>query len=141
MIDFAIDLLIDLWIDVVINHLFDFYSPKIAFYKLISKSEFCRIWRSIVVPTDIEEWLKHPMRAVRAAIFETKCGQQNITKDFLEAGVNSTKVTKDQNSKRRKCIGFYLDMIKSEMVDDLKVGEHDTYIACVCVCVFVCVCA
>lgn len=77
-----------------------------------------------VVLGDVVSSLRHPIHNVRMAIEKGKYGQKQVTKDFLIPGDNGVAVTRDINSRRRKCDIIILSKIDPRYGDHLKEGNE-----------------
>ena len=77
-----------------------------------------------VVLADIARTLSFPLAQIRMAITRGNFGHTRITKDFLQPGEKSKCITRNVNSRRRKCEAFIVTRIDSQSCEQLKAGKH-----------------
>ena len=67
--------------------------------------------------------LTYSLSRIRLAINRGGFGQTRVTKDFLIPGEKDSFVTRNVNSRRRKCEAINLSQIDSHSCDQLKAGK------------------
>ena len=77
-----------------------------------------------VVLGDVVMSLRYSPHQIRLAIEKEKCGQKQVTKDFLMSGKEGTTVKRDVNSKRRKCDIIYQSKIDPGYLQQLISGIY-----------------
>lgn len=82
-----------------------------------------------VVLGDVESSLTFPIDRIRLALERGGFGYNRITKDFLMPGRDSNYITRNVNSRRRKCEAFILSKI--ENCEQIKSGKQIAYSFCV----------
>ena len=76
-----------------------------------------------VVLADIASSLSYSVTQIRSALTRGNYGHTRITKDFLKPGEESNFITRNVNSRRRKCEAFIMHHVDSRSCEQLKVGK------------------
>lgn len=75
-----------------------------------------------IVLGDVAEGLTHPIAEIRRAISAANFGKVSIVKDFLKTGEVGTEVTRNKNSRRRKCDVIYQNKLDCDQCELLENG-------------------
>ena len=84
-----------------------------------------------VVLSDIASSLQHTLAEIRDALTLGKLGLKNVSKDFLVPGCLDTTITRNINSKRRKCDVIFLDVLDPELTQQIHASEYKNETACI----------
>ena len=77
-----------------------------------------------IVLSDVLPSLSHTLPTIRRAITGGKYGLKNVSKDFLVPGsTNTLNISRNINSKRRKCEVIFLDTLEPQLGDQIRAGK------------------
>lgn len=83
-----------------------------------------------VVLSDILPFLTHTLSEIRGALTSGKLGFKNVSKDFLSPGCSDTNISRNVNSKRRKCEVIFMDMLDTQLIQQICAGEYLCIVLC-----------
>ena len=75
-----------------------------------------------IVLSDVAASLTHTLPSIRAAVVSGRFGLKNVSKDFLSPGSLDTTISRNVNSRRRKCDVIFLDRLDPHLSNQIRAG-------------------